>query len=87
MIRDITIVISFIILIVAILQLRFSRLKLLQTLLWSFNIISVFILILQTLKAEIFIENRTVLNLIFWISVGGIFISYYLIKKRTRDRQ
>ena len=88
MIRDVTIILSFIIVIVAILQLRFSRLRIARTLQWVFIIIAAIILMLQTLKAELFIQNRTFLNLLFWISAGGIFISYYLTKKsKPTDRQ
>jgi hypothetical protein len=84
MIKDITIILSVLILTVAVLQLRFSRLKIAKTLQWIFIILMAVILILQTLKTELFIQNRTFLNSIFWISVGGIFILYYWIKKEKK---
>jgi hypothetical protein len=83
-VRDITLIFSFIAVSVALAQLRFNRGKITRTLHWSFIIVMAIILIMQTMKLEFFYRTRSIiLDALFWVSFAGMAVTYILLRKRV----
>ena len=82
-VRDVTLIFSFLVVVVAISQLRFSRLQIARTLSWGFLILMVIILVMQTMKSEFYYRTKSFLDAVFWVSLGGTFVTYIWRKKAS----
>lgn len=81
MLRDITLIVAFISLVIAVLQLRFSRFHKVKTLQWGLIVLTTIILVMQIMKSDFYYEYRKFLDAAFWVSVGGVIASYLWMKK------
>jgi hypothetical protein len=87
MLRDITFITVFLILVVALSQLRFSRYRIATTLLWSFIILMGVILVMQTMKFEFYYQTKNFLDAVFWVSFGGMLVAYLWIKRFSKTER
>jgi hypothetical protein len=82
-VRDVTLIFSFLAVLVAISQLRFSRLQIVRSLGWGFLILMIIILVMQIMKSEIYYRAKSFLDTTFWVSLGGTFVVYIFRKKAS----
>ena len=56
-----------------------------KKLIWVFLMIELCIYIMQLADLEIYIKNKDGFDIIFWISLAGLLLSYILNKKYGRN--
>jgi lipid-A-disaccharide synthase-like uncharacterized protein len=81
MIQAITLTIAIIAVATGFWQLRLSRNRIANILLGTCLVIMGTILLLQILRTEFFNENRTSLNILFWVVSAGMLALHYFIKR------
>lgn len=81
MLKDASLIIAFLSLVIAVSQLRFSRFHKVKNLQWVLIAVTTIILVMQTMNSKWLSEYRNFMDTVFWVSFGGIIASYLWIKK------
>lgn len=81
---DIILILCFLAVVAAISQLRFSRYQIARTLMWSFLITLAGVLIMQTMKSDLYFDSKGFLDALFWTLAAGLAGAYLWLKKFSR---
>ena len=84
MLTGIILIFSFLLLVIAVTQLRFSRNRTAKNMIWLFNILMIVILVMQITKTDFYCQTKKLLDTVFWISFAGVFVMYIRLKKNSR---
>ena len=84
MLRDITLIFAFVVIGLALWQLRFSKSYAIRTLFWAFLII-IGVSSVMLLSNDLSREARFILDVLFWTAQIGL-IATYLWQKRTKNK-